>query len=50
MDGIDARIRIADVEEGKETDDEIAEAKHYINEILEEINNLKNNAKESDDS
>lgn len=50
INGIDARVRIADVEEGGESDDEIAEAKHYINEILEEINNMKNNARERDGS
>jgi hypothetical protein len=41
---IKATDRIKDIEEGRETDDELADAKHYLNEVLEEISNMKNNA------
>jgi hypothetical protein len=45
VNGVDAQIRIKDIEEERETDDEIAEAKHYIDEVLEEINNMKNRSR-----
>jgi hypothetical protein len=40
---IKATDRIKDIEEGRETDDELADAKYYLNEVLEEISNMKNN-------
>ena len=34
---IKATDRIKDIEEGRETDDELADTKYYLNEVLEEI-------------
>jgi hypothetical protein len=39
--GIDAIDRIKDIEQGRETDDELADAKQYVREVLEEITNMK---------
>jgi hypothetical protein len=39
--GIDARIRIEDIEAGRETDDELADAKRYLNEVLQEVRNME---------
>jgi two-component system, OmpR family, sensor histidine kinase VicK len=44
--GIDATDIIRDIEEGKETDVELINAKHYVNEILEEISSMKHRAKQ----
>lgn len=43
--GIDAIERIRDIEEGRETDDELADARQYLNLVLEEVNSMKNKAK-----
>jgi hypothetical protein len=43
--GIKAIDRIKDIEEGRETDDELADAKHYLNEVLEEISNMEKQRK-----
>lgn len=42
--GIRATDRIKDIEEGRETDDELADARRYLKEVLVEVNNMKNNA------
>jgi hypothetical protein len=42
--GIDAVDRIKDIEEGKESDDELADAKHYLNEVLFEVSKMKSEA------
>ena len=42
--GINATHRIKDIEEGRETDDELADAKRYLQEVLEEVTNMKNKA------
>jgi hypothetical protein len=39
--GIDARHRIEDIEAGIETDDELADAKRYLNEVLQEVCNME---------
>jgi hypothetical protein len=39
--GIDAKIRIEDIEAGRETDDELADAKRYLNEVLQEVSKWK---------
>lgn len=39
--GIDAADRIMDIEQGNETDDELADAKRSLNEVLEEVTNMK---------
>jgi two-component system, OmpR family, sensor histidine kinase VicK len=41
--GIDTIDRIKDIEQGRETDDELADAKKYAREVLEEITNMKRN-------
>jgi hypothetical protein len=38
---INATDRIKDIEEGRQTDDEIAYAKRYLNELLEQTNSIK---------
>jgi hypothetical protein len=43
--GIEAIDRIKDIEEGRETDDELADVKHYLNEVLEEISNIEKQRK-----
>jgi two-component system, OmpR family, sensor histidine kinase VicK len=40
--GIDAIERIRDIEEGRETDDELADARQYVNLVLEEVSSMKN--------
>jgi hypothetical protein len=42
--GIDAIERIEDIEEGRQTNDELADAKQYLNLVLEEVSNMKNKA------
>jgi hypothetical protein len=44
--GINARERIKDIEEGRETDDELANAKQYLNLVLEEVSKMKNKAEQ----
>jgi len=44
--GIDARERIKDIEEGTETNDELADAKQYLNLVLEEVSKMKNKAEQ----
>jgi two-component system, OmpR family, sensor histidine kinase VicK len=44
--GIDATERIKDIEEGRETHDELADAKQYLNLVLEEVNKMKNKAEQ----
>lgn len=44
--GIDAIERIRDIEGGRETDDELADAKQYINQVLLEVSKMKNKAKQ----
>lgn len=44
--GIDAIERIRDIEQGRETDDELADARQYVNQVLQEVNKLKNKAKQ----
>lgn len=44
--GIDATDRIRDIEEGRETDEELANTKHYIKEVLEEVTSMKHRAKQ----
>jgi hypothetical protein len=41
--GIDATDRIKDIEQGRETDDELADARQYLREVLEEIVRMKRN-------
>lgn len=40
--GIDAIERIEDIEEGRETNDELADARQYVNLVLEEVSSMKN--------
>ena len=42
--GIDAADRIRDIEEGRETDYELADAKEYLNQVMVEIDNMRSNA------
>lgn len=42
--GIDAIERIKDIEEGRETNDELADAKQYLNLVLEEVSGMQNKA------
>ncbi|MDQ4101308.1 MAG: hypothetical protein M3115_03870 [Thermoproteota archaeon] len=42
--GIDAAERINDIEEGRETNDELADAKQYLNLVLEEVSSMRNKA------
>ncbi|HEU4444254.1 MAG TPA: hypothetical protein VFR94_06255 [Nitrososphaeraceae archaeon] len=42
--GINAIERIKDIEEGRQTDDELADARQYLNLVLEEVSSMKNNA------
>jgi two-component system, OmpR family, sensor histidine kinase VicK len=42
--GIDAIERIKDIEEGRETNDELADAKQYLNLVLEEVSSMRNKA------
>lgn len=44
--GIDAIERIRDIEQGRETDDELADAKQYLNQVLEEVSKMKNKAEQ----
>ena len=48
--GIDAIERIKDIEEGRETNDELADARQYLNLVLEEVSNMKNKAKNNNGS
>jgi two-component system, OmpR family, sensor histidine kinase VicK len=43
--GINAIERIKDIEEGRGTDDELADARQYLNLVLEEVSTMKNEAK-----
>jgi hypothetical protein len=36
------RERIKDIEEGRDTDDELANARQYLSQVLEEISKMKN--------
>jgi hypothetical protein len=42
--GIDAVERIKDIEEGRETNDELADAKQYLNLVLEEVSSMRKKA------
>lgn len=42
--GIDAINRISDLEGGKETDYELADAKQYLHQVIQEIDNMRNKA------
>ena len=42
--GIDAIDRIKDIEDGRESDDEMADAKQYLNEVLSEVYKMKSEA------
>jgi len=42
--GINALHRIKDIEEGKHTDDELADAKRYLDEVLDEVTKMKSGA------
>ncbi len=42
--GIDVIERIKDIEEGRETNDELADAKQYLNKVLEEVSKMKSKA------
>jgi hypothetical protein len=42
--GIDARHRIEDIEAGRETDEELADAKRYLNEVLRVVSNMESMA------
>ena len=44
--GINAIERIKDIEEGRETDDELADARRYLSQVLEEVSKMKNKAKQ----
>ena len=44
--GIDALERIKDIEGGRETDDELADARQYLNLVLEEVSKMKNKAEQ----
>jgi hypothetical protein len=42
--GIDAIERIKDIEEGRQTNDELADARQYLNLVLEEVSSMQNKA------
>ena len=42
--GINAIDRIKDIEEGRQSDDELADAKCYLNEVLFEVSKMKSEA------
>jgi hypothetical protein len=42
--GIDAKDRINHIEEGKEIDDELADAKQYVNMVLQVVHRMENSA------
>jgi hypothetical protein len=42
--GIDALHRISDIETGRATDYELVDAKGYLNQVIMEIDNLRNKA------
>ena len=42
--GIDAIERIKDIEEGRQTNDELADARQYLNLVLNEVSSMKNKA------
>lgn len=44
--GIDAIERIKDIEEGRETDDGLADARQYVNQVMQEVSKMKNKAKQ----
>ena len=44
--GIYAIERIKDIEGGRETDDELADARQYLNLVLEEVSKMKNKAEQ----
>jgi hypothetical protein len=44
--GINAIERIKDIEEGRETDDELADARQYLSQVLEEVSKMKNKAEQ----
>ena len=44
--GINAIERIKDIEEGRETDDELADARRYLSQVLEEVSKMKNKAEQ----
>jgi two-component system, OmpR family, sensor histidine kinase VicK len=44
--GINAIERIKDIEEGRETDDGLADAKQYLGLVLEEVSKMKNKAEQ----
>lgn len=44
--GINAIERIKDIEEGRETDDELADARQYVNQVLHEVSKMKNKAEQ----
>jgi DNA-binding transcriptional regulator GbsR (MarR family) len=46
--GIDAKDIIKDIEEGRETDDELADAKRYLNEVLQDVSNMEKRAVRSE--
>jgi hypothetical protein len=39
--GIDARLRIENIEAGRETDEELADAKRYLNEVLRVVSSME---------
>jgi hypothetical protein len=45
--GIDAIERIKDIEEGRQTNDELADARQYLNLVLNEVSSMKNKAEQS---
>ena len=40
--GIDAKDIIKDIEEGRETDDELADAKRYVNKVVRVVRSMEN--------
>lgn len=42
--GIDAIDRIRDIEEGRDTDYELADAKQYLDQVIQETDNIRNKA------
>jgi uncharacterized protein YfeS len=42
--GINAMERIKDIEERRDTDDELADARQYLSQVLEEVRKMKNKA------
>jgi two-component system, OmpR family, sensor histidine kinase VicK len=42
--GIDAKLRIEDIEVGRETDEELANAKRYLNDVLRVLSNMESSA------